>query len=110
MINEYPRPMDALGYPMYSINKSGEIFNDKTGKMLFGSRVPSGRRFGLIRSDGYVKHELLHNLMAQMFFGRNVLDSYKVCHRDGDRQNNDLSNLTLELKLDWRRELGYEDE
>lgn len=72
----------------YLINKKGEIFSNKTKKILKGS----------IDSDGYTVMKLnkkiykLHRLVAVQFI-ENPLDKPQVNHLDGNKRNNEVSNL-----------------
>lgn len=77
----------------YSINRNGEVRNDKTGKI----KTPF-----LNKSSGYLIIDLwkdnksqkvpVHRLLAETFI-ENPENKPCVDHKDGNRQNNKLSNL-----------------
>lgn len=77
----------------YSINEKGEIRNDRTGKI----KTPF-----LNKSNGYYTADLwkdnksqkvtIHRLLAEAFIA-NPENKPCVDHKDGNRQNNKLSNL-----------------
>lgn len=77
----------------YSINENGQIRNDLTGKI----KAPYTNK-----STGYLEVDLwnnnkrkkysVHRLLAEAFI-ENSNDKPCIDHKDGNRQNNDLSNL-----------------
>ena len=77
----------------YSINKIGQVKNDKTGR----TKEPF-----INKQNGYLMYDLyknnksekvpVHRLLAEAFIP-NTENKPTVDHIDGDRQNNSLSNL-----------------
>lgn len=77
----------------YSINENGEVRNDRTGKI----KTPF-----LNKANGYLTIDLwnnnksqkvpIHRLLAETFI-ENPENKPCVDHKDGNRQNNKLSNL-----------------
>lgn len=79
--------------PNYSINRNGEIRNDATGKI---KKPYENKVNGYMTVDLYGNNKstkvTVHRLLAEAFipnpYGKPCID-----HKDGDRQNNSLSNL-----------------
>ena len=92
---------DLIGYEdSYQISDKGRIF---TKRRLDGNRIIYGRELHpLITQDGYLKVGLtkngetkkfyLHRLVAQHFI-ENSQSLPQVNHKDGNKFNNDVSNL-----------------
>lgn len=75
----------------YSINIHGQVKNLKTGKILQGSILQSYRYINF-RWKGKQKNKAVHRLVAEAFLP-NPNNLPIVDHIDGDRLNNDISNL-----------------
>lgn len=79
--------------PNYSINENGEVRNDTTGRIKKGC---INCRNGYIIIDlwkGNKSHKVpLHRLLAEAFIP-NPENKPCIDHKDGNRQNNVLSNL-----------------
>lgn len=77
----------------YSINDLGEIRNDKTGKMKssFINKANGYKTVDLWKSN-QSKKVTIHRLLAESFIP-NPENKPTVDHKDGNRLNNDLSNL-----------------
>lgn len=73
----------------YGVNSSGEIINFKTGKLIIGSERNGYRRFQLNHHTYSI-----HRLVYETFIGPIPSNMY-VDHIDGNRSNNDVSNLRL---------------
>lgn len=76
-------------HPNYSITRTGEVRNDKTGRILKHSEGSSSG-YLTVYVDG--KNLLLHRLLAETFID-NPLQKKCVNHIDGNKQNNNLTNL-----------------
>lgn len=92
------------------LNKKG----DRRGMTRIGPDValeknPRWKGGTIIRIDGYVivrrgsipksakgaRYTLLHRLVVEKFIGRKLLRSEIIHHKDGNKQNNDISNLEI---------------
>lgn len=76
----------------YEITSTGKVFNLKTGKELKGYVLNSGYQMVTLFINKQKKNYQVHRLMAMAF-----LDNPKklpvVNHIDGNKSNNNLSNL-----------------
>lgn len=89
---------------LYEANTNGDIRSlDREVKTRGGTRIARGRvlkprvradqyrQVGL-HSDGVVRYFLVHGVIAATFFGPKP-EGWNVCHWDGDKSNNSVSNL-----------------
>lgn len=79
----------------YYINEYGEVFSDKSGKLV--KLKPYKCRNGymsirLLAEDGKRPHKLIHRLVAEAFIP-NEQSLPEVNHKDGNKQNNHKDNL-----------------
>ncbi len=77
-----------LRHPNYAITEQGEVYNNKTKRYLKHSTSNTG--YLTVYVDG--KNRLLHRLLAETFIP-NPDNLPCVNHKDGNKLNNDLSNL-----------------
>ncbi len=80
----------------YKVNGDGQIWSDRAGRVLIGSRAGRGYRF-IQFPDG--KREYVHTLVCTAFHGPRPTGC-QVRHLDGDLDNNAESNLTWGTKLE----------
>lgn len=74
----------------YMVNDKGQIFNTKTNHLLKGSL-----RNGYIRINIEGKWYSLHRLIWETFNNKKLSEKDIIDHIDGNRMNNNLSNLRL---------------
>ena len=78
------------GFPRYSVSIDGQVRNDKTWRIL----KPSGKRYLRVSltENGVTRSFQVHRLVATAFIP-NPENKAEVNHKDGNRFNNDVSNL-----------------
>ena len=90
----------------YRVRSNGEIISHFRGKnklLKLATSIYGLKNFG-IKENGRQKRFIVHNLIAEYFID-NPFNFTKVDHKDGDRSNNDISNL--EWVRFTRRELNF---
>lgn len=75
----------------YKVSESGKIKN-KTGKIMSDKTIKNGYRQVTLFINGKSKREAIHRLVAKAFIP-NVYDKLTVNHKDGNKLNNEVSNL-----------------
>lgn len=81
--------------PNYEINESGEVFNIKRNKIVKPYVDQLGYYQITLRVNKIAKHFRVHRLMAEAYlYNDENLDLF-VNHKDGNKLNNELSNLEL---------------
>ena len=77
----------------YSVSSDGTVYSLKGNKKaLIGKITASGYREVVINHSGKKKYILVHRLVASIFL-ENIHNHRTVNHKDGDKLNNDVSNL-----------------
>lgn len=93
-----------VGYEgLYAVSNRGRIRREAPGKKTFPGKILAQTKdnvgyFGVkLCRDGKVKAHRVHVLVAFAFIGQRP-DGMDVCHNDGDRSNNLLSNLRYDTR------------
>ena len=82
------------GFSRYSISTDGEVFDCKKEKYLKQSNNKDGYLFvNLISDKGERKTKLVHRLVAETFI-LNYSNKETVNHKDENKQNNNVLNLS----------------
>jgi hypothetical protein len=77
----------------YTIFEDGRLFNTKTNKFLSGQISNSGYlTYNITLSDGSKVRLYAHRMVAEMYLD-NSEQKAQVNHKDGNKLNNNLSNL-----------------
>lgn len=77
---------------LYAVSKSGKVYSTRTNKILSPFRNRSGYNLIITSIDCKVKKFQVHRLVAEAFVS-NPNDKPQVNHIDGDKDNNNVSNL-----------------
>lgn len=77
----------------YFINEKGELFSDYGQTKLKDCLKNGYVKNGLILKNGKSKHFFRHRLVMMCFEPREDSDLFQVNHKDGDKTNNQYSNL-----------------
>jgi hypothetical protein len=80
------------GFEDYSININGDVRNDKTSKILKPMISTSGYVFFHLVKDKKKYTKYLHRLIGEAFIP-NPCNLPQIDHIDGNKHNNDISNL-----------------
>lgn len=84
---------DIYGFEgIYQVDECGNVFSVVTGRMRVQSKHPSGYLTVTLYHKGKAYFKLVHRLVAEAFLP-NPEEKREVNHIDGDKENNDLSNL-----------------
>ena len=81
----------------YSVNKNGDVRNDRTGKILKPVIVSGGYLQVRLWVNYKVYNKLVHRLVANAYID-NPFGKETVNHLDGNKQNNNVSNLEWATK------------
>jgi len=86
----------------WSINKSGKIKHNKTGRVSYGDNTSQGYKELRIRTLGKVTfRKLIHVIMGEMFLDKPDTEAdWVVDHKDNDKQHNELHNLQYLTRSD----------
>ena len=79
------------GYPHYSVNEEGQVFNNKTGRKLKQS-IKKGYCMVYLYNENGRKSFLVHRLVASAFIP-NSDNLPEVNHKDENPLNNNVNNL-----------------
>ena len=78
------------GFDSHFISEHGDVFSLRTGKVLKQSETSRGYKCIVLWSGEKYSNRFVHRLVMQTFFG---LDERQVNHKDGNKKNNNVSNL-----------------
>lgn len=77
---------------LYLVNKDGQIYSKKRNKLLSPDKDKYGYLQVKLCKNGEIKNFKVHRLVALTFI-QNPLNLPQVNHLDGDKLNNNISNL-----------------
>lgn len=87
------KTLDNIGYKGYKVDEYGNIYSKRTGKKMKPHTANDGvLKIELIHTSGKRKQESVHRLIAKAFIP-NPDNKPQVDHIDGNKQNNNASNL-----------------
>lgn len=76
----------------YWVNEQGQVFNSRTGQYIYGDVNNIGYHRVILYDHGKQKRFFIHRLVAQLFL-YNSNNWQEVNHIDGNKDNNNVSNL-----------------
>lgn len=79
-------------FPNYSVSSSGSVRNDNRMSLLKPTTNHKGYLYVVLSKDGKTTTKKIHRLVAESFID-NPDNKPQVNHIDGNKQNNDVSNL-----------------
>ena len=94
------------GYDNYFVSDRGFIRNSRTKTFLEGYKTKQGYISVALSKKNKLKAFLVHRLVAQAFIP-NTENKEIVKHRDGDNENNDVSNLYWQSFEEIRKINGH---
>lgn len=79
---------------MYLVSSNGTMKRiTKNGKVVDKILTVSKKNNGYVRTTIHKKNEYIHRIVASLFIGE--IEGMDVYHIDGNKQNNDISNLEI---------------
>lgn len=84
------KPVNILGYEMYSVTECGVVVNTRTSKILKPDLNSAGYQRVTMSSNGKTKRMTVHRVVALTYLGDSDL---VVNHKDGNKLNNHYTNL-----------------
>jgi hypothetical protein len=90
---------NIIGFDDYLINEFGEVYSLKTKMYIKSSNNYNNYKVITLRKNGVKKQFRLHRLVAQAFLP-NPYNKDQVNHIDGNKANNNLSNLEWATALE----------
>ena len=85
--------LSELGYPDYCITNSGKVYSLKSRRFLNTQYNDGGYEVITLRSNGKTNTLKIHRLLCLVFKSNEYFDGAMVNHIDGNKKNNNLSNL-----------------
>lgn len=80
----------VLGFPHYEVSDDGQVRRVGSSMPLRPRKHGGGYQMVALSEDGVTTYHTIHRLVASAFIGISTLE---VNHKDGDKQNNAVSNL-----------------
>ena len=80
--------------PKWYITENGDVWSNKVGSLMSPTCNGSGYLQLIYVNKGVRKKYYIHRLVAETFIGE-IPDGHTVNHIDGDKRNNDVSNLEI---------------
>jgi hypothetical protein len=87
---------------LYSVNQNGDVRSERSGKLFAKCKNSHGYATVILRKDGISHSKKVHRLVAETFL-QNPEKKRDVNHIDGDKSNNEVSNLEWATSKENRR-------
>jgi hypothetical protein len=84
---------DVIENSRYEVSNYGNVRNKETGKYLKTSANSDEYPRVLLKNEKGHKSYMVHRLEAHAFFDEENIQGLQVNHKDGNKKNNQLSNL-----------------
>lgn len=103
---------DIKGYEgLYKISNTGNVFSYVSNRIMTPAYCGSGYKKVMLSKDMKAKNKMVHRLVAEAFIP-NPENKKTVNHKDGNKENNDVSNLewntySENLKHAYKHGLNY---
>lgn len=81
-------------FPGYFISDEGQVWSNKTTRLLKLSTDKDGYQIATLYRDGRYKKCKVHRLVVQAFIGGDI-ENLQVNHKDEDPSNNKVENLEI---------------
>ena len=92
--------VDIIGFEgLYKINKNGDIYSVKRNKIL-KQQIHKGYYFIKLNKNSKQTTYQMHRLIALYFIPNDNINKNCVDHINGDKTNNNISNLRWVRKID----------
>ena len=88
--------LPVLGYPMYLVSDHGRVFDKHLDRPVVHRPERSGLEQVTLKNEDGGRSHYIHRIVAHHFI-RPINEDYFVKHKDGDRSNNHVNNLQLEM-------------
>lgn len=82
-----------IGFPEYCVDNKGRVYSLKSRRFLNLQYNDNGYICVTLRVDGKTKTLKVHRLVAMTYLADSFFDGAHVNHIDGDKSNNEVSNL-----------------
>lgn len=90
----------VVGYEKYyEVSNTGKVKRIQTGRIL-KPRISNGYFLVDLRVNGGRKYHRIHRLVACSFISIPPTEKHEIRHFDGDKQNNNLDNLSWGTRRD----------
>lgn len=90
-------------HPGYAVTIDGRVLNVNRGRWMRLTKKARGGPGVMLYNQGVQTYFLVHRLVASLFM-KDFDPSREVIHKDGNKENNHIDNLTLGGPLyNWRK-------
>lgn len=84
--------MKIAGFDAYDVDEEGRVINTRSGRQLKPEIIWDGYERVTLSQEGKLKRFRVHRLVADAFIP-NPIGLQMVNHKDGNKRNNQISNL-----------------
>lgn len=96
---------DVAGFKSYyEVSSNGDLRSKKTGRIMAKSLTGAGYVKAALWADGQRKQTTVHRLVAEAF--RGPAEGREVNHKNGNKQDNRVSNLEWRSRSDNKHEVA----